>query len=82
MCAVTETDAACFRLDGIVERLTTAEWRELLARLSQRDFRCDIVGRSPVELVEHIFRFLPPHAPFLYQRVGAPVPFATPADPR
>ncbi|KAL1650239.1 hypothetical protein SLS58_001050 [Diplodia intermedia] len=57
-------------LDGIVDRLTTAEWRELLARLRQRDFRCDIVGASPVELVEHVFRFLPPHAPFLYQRVS------------
>ncbi|OJD39959.1 f-box domain protein [Diplodia corticola] len=57
-------------LDAIVDRLTTPEWRELLARLRQRDFRCDVVGASPVELVAHIFRFLPPHAPFLYQRVS------------
>lgn len=59
----------CFRLDGIVESLTTAEWRELLARLQERDFRCDIVGSLPVELVSHIFRYLPPNAPFQYQQV-------------
>ncbi|GME63387.1 F-box domain cyclin-like protein [Neofusicoccum parvum] len=57
-------------LDGIVERLTTAEWRELLARLAQRDFRCDIVGSLPVEIVSYIFHHLPPNAPFQYQRVA------------
>ncbi|EKG20194.1 F-box domain cyclin-like protein [Macrophomina phaseolina MS6] len=56
-------------LDGIVESLTTPEWRELLARLQQRDFRCDIVGSLPVELVSQIFHYLPPNAPFQYQQV-------------
>lgn len=56
-------------LEALTAELTPAEWRALRAKLNSRDFRLDIVGALPVELVASIFAHVDISAPYRLQRV-------------
>ena len=56
-------------LEALADELTPFEWRHLQNKLNTRDFRCDIVGALPVELVASIFVHLDVATPYRLQRV-------------
>ncbi|KAF2792598.1 hypothetical protein K505DRAFT_307429 [Melanomma pulvis-pyrius CBS 109.77] len=57
-------------LEALTAELTPAEWRALSAKLNGRDFRFDIVGALPVELVASIFAHVDVGALFRLQCVS------------
>ena len=59
-------------LEALAAELTPFEWRHLQNKLNAKDFRCDIVGALPVELVVSIFAHLDVSAPYRLQRVRNP----------
>jgi hypothetical protein len=59
-------------LEALTAELTPFEWRHLQNKLNAKDFRCDIVGTLPVELVVSIFAHLDVSTPYRLQRVRKP----------
>ncbi|KAF1831346.1 hypothetical protein BDW02DRAFT_572103 [Decorospora gaudefroyi] len=57
-------------LDRLLDEITPYEWRALHAHTSSRSFQFDIVGKAPLELVAHVFRYLDTTAPYRYQIVS------------
>jgi hypothetical protein len=57
-------------LEALTAELTPHEWRALQAKLNTKDFRYDIVGALPIELVASIFARVDVSTPYRLQRVS------------